>query len=881
MSPALVVFTSCQNSYPFQERHVYLREPVKIGRAVARSPPAKNNAIFDCKVLSRNHALLWFDHNSGKFYLQDTGSSNGTFINSTRLSHAHQHGPPSQIFTGDIIQFGVDVTESSCNVTHGCVVSSICLFLPDGVEASHRAEEDATPPQASPATSPLPVWKVAESTPSVYSLELFQLSQYLKEALQREQMLEQKLVTLQWLLGRTQEASEASFQAVVDEDQLLSRLEVMENMLQALSGNQCEGRVLELAAYQSTAKEALRRVLREKVEVCQTLSKVELSLSSAQDTCLHLQHLREHAEQELTELASKYSKAVSIIQGLTHTIKLAERQQEEQLQKHLQEKMELQLLIQSLEEQEQEPQTNSDTKECLQSVQGCLEQHQHKITKSHFLASPFSGLLQCLMNEKTLTKEWFLPPPSESLMDASGWTVSGTLSSVEDCTMHSTGRMEEKKDTEAVNNVTLLTEDCGSGELQSREAELQSRGVELQSREAELQSRGVELQSREAKLQSREAELNSREVELRSREAELQSGEAEHVARLNSQLHEAQDQASSSQSRCVELQDVLEKERREAQLHSQESANQIQALQAQVQKLQEEVQVLCAERACVVSRAQEEVLLLQGAVEASASERKKERTALQESLAAVTAELDRGRRRAAECEQESSSLKTRLQELQLQSAQAAQLQGELQKNCFVLQTECAALCSEKTALQENMQHLEKELHSSRDQAALLGRSVNALERTQGELESRLAEQQEQRQQDRARLKAQLDQATARIKGLQREYEDTQVELVQVKQRCSEVEQEKLSLSEELHQCKDSLKQLQERYEDTQVELVQVKQRCSEVEQEKLSLSEELHQCKGSLKQLQERASRPSLQPVLAMLVGVVLAVLFWGYSSLW
>ncbi|XP_035239254.1 sarcolemmal membrane-associated protein-like isoform X2 [Anguilla anguilla] len=784
MSPALVVFTSCQNSYPFQERHVYLREPVKIGRAVARSPPAKNNAIFDCKVLSRNHALLWFDHNSGKFYLQDTGSSNGTFINSTRLSHAHQHGPPSQIFTGDIIQFGVDVTESSCNVTHGCVVSSICLFLPDGVEASHRAEEDATPPEASPATSPLPVWKVAESTPSVYSLELFQLSQYLKEALQREQMLEQKLVTLQWLLGRTQEASEASFQAVVDEDQLLSRLEVMENMLQALSGNQCEGRVLELAAYQSTAKEALRRVLREKVEVCQTLSKVELSLSSAQDTCLHLQHLRERAEQELTELASKYSKAVSIIQGLTHTIKLAESQQEKQLQKHLQEKMELQLLIQSLEEQEQEPQTNSDTKECLQSVQGCLEQHQHKITKSHFLASPFSGLLQCLMDEKTLTKEWFLPPPSESLMDASGWTVSGTLSSVEDCTMHSTGRMEEKKDTEAVNNVTLLT-------------------------------------------------------------------------------------------------DVLEKERREAQLHSQESANQIQALQAQVQKLQEEVQVLCAERACVVSRAQEEVLLLQGAVEASASERKKERTALQESLAAVTAELDRGRRRAAECEQESSSLKARLQELQLQSAQAAQLQGELQKNCFVLQTECAALCSEKTALQENMQHLEKELHSSRDQAALLGRSVSALERTQGELESRLAEQQEQRQQDRARLKAQLDQATARIKGLQREYEDTQVELVQVKQRCSEVEQEKLSLSEELHQCKDSLKQLQERYEDTQVELVQVKQRCSEVEQEKLSLSEELDQCKDSLKQLQERASRPSLHPVLAMLVGVVLAVLFWGYSSLW
>ncbi|KAJ8333351.1 hypothetical protein SKAU_G00422470 [Synaphobranchus kaupii] len=301
-------------------------------------------------------------------------------------------------------------------------------------------------------------------------------------------------------------------------------------------------------------------------------------------------------------------------------------------------------------------------------------------------------------------------------------------------------------------------------------------------------------------------------------------------------------------------------------------------------------------------------------------------------------------------------------------------EGELQKNCTVLQTDCAALRSEKTTLQEIMQHLEKELYSSRDQSALLGRSVSVLERTQGELESRLAEQQELHRQDCVRLKAQIDQATHRIKGLQREYEDTQVELVQVKRRCSEVEQEKLSLSEELQQCKDKLRQLQERasryedtqvelvqvkrrcseveqeklslseelqqckdklrqlqerasryedtqvelvqvkrrcseveqeklslseelqqckdklrqlqerasrYEDTQVELVQEKRRCSEVEQEKLSLSEELQQCKDKLRQLQERASRLSLQPVLVVLVGVVLAALFWAYSSLW
>ena len=37
-------------------------QPVKIGRSVARARAAPNNAIFDCKVLSRNHALLWYEN---------------------------------------------------------------------------------------------------------------------------------------------------------------------------------------------------------------------------------------------------------------------------------------------------------------------------------------------------------------------------------------------------------------------------------------------------------------------------------------------------------------------------------------------------------------------------------------------------------------------------------------------------------------------------------------------------------------------------------------------------------------------------------------------------------------------------------------------------
>lgn len=56
------ILTSRPNSHPFQERHLTLDQAIKVGRSVARCRPATNNAIFDCKVLSRNHALLWYEN---------------------------------------------------------------------------------------------------------------------------------------------------------------------------------------------------------------------------------------------------------------------------------------------------------------------------------------------------------------------------------------------------------------------------------------------------------------------------------------------------------------------------------------------------------------------------------------------------------------------------------------------------------------------------------------------------------------------------------------------------------------------------------------------------------------------------------------------------
>ncbi|XP_042140400.1 sarcolemmal membrane-associated protein isoform X36 [Peromyscus maniculatus bairdii] len=385
MPSALAIFTCRPNSHPFQERHVYLDEPIKIGRSVARCRPAQNNATFDCKVLSRNHALVWFDHKTSKFYLQDTKSSNGTFINSQRLSRGSEESPPCEILSGDIIQFGVDVTENTRKVTHGCIVSTIKLFLPDGMEARLRSDVIHAP-------LPSPVDRVAANTPSMYSQELFQLSQYLQEALHREQMLEQKLATLQRLLAITQEASDTSWQALIDEDRLLSRLEVMGNQLQACSKNQTEDSLRkELIAlqedkhnYETTAKESLRRVLQEKIEVVRKLSEVERSLSNTEDECTHLKEMNERTQEELRELANKYNGAVNEIKDLSDKLKVAEGKQEEIQQKGQAEKKELQNKIDEMEEKEQELQAkiealqadNDFTNERLTALQ------EHLLSKS-------------------------------------------------------------------------------------------------------------------------------------------------------------------------------------------------------------------------------------------------------------------------------------------------------------------------------------------------------------------------------------------------------------------------------------------------------------------------------------------------------------------
>jgi len=182
---AKAVLSPRPNSFKFSERHLNLEVPIKIGRAFKNEKSSPENAYFDCKVLSKAHAMLLYE--DGKFMLVDTGSSNGTFVNNIRLSKASTESEMTEIFTGDILRFGSDVVDKSRNVTQKCVIMKISLVHPDGEMQSKR-----------PSSSRL--YKPSDS----YE-DLSIVTNNLQTALTREKYLEDKLILFKNLIKKHSE----------------------------------------------------------------------------------------------------------------------------------------------------------------------------------------------------------------------------------------------------------------------------------------------------------------------------------------------------------------------------------------------------------------------------------------------------------------------------------------------------------------------------------------------------------------------------------------------------------------------------------------------------------------------------------------------------
>ncbi|KAF9899482.1 hypothetical protein EC991_008845 [Linnemannia zychae] len=130
---------------------------IKIGRQTGvTTAPSPSNGYFDSKVLSRIHAEVWSD--SGKVYIRDLKSSNGTFLNGRRLSAESVESDAFILNQNDSLEFGIDIMDEGGSLLHEKVacriyISRMSYPTPGGSpQDSHAKLRSGSPPGSGNST---------------------------------------------------------------------------------------------------------------------------------------------------------------------------------------------------------------------------------------------------------------------------------------------------------------------------------------------------------------------------------------------------------------------------------------------------------------------------------------------------------------------------------------------------------------------------------------------------------------------------------------------------------------------------------------------------------------------------------------------------------
>ncbi|KAI2829494.1 hypothetical protein CBS147343_6365 [Aspergillus niger] len=138
--PAILTLLPINGTFDKKQINVpFYPDLLRIGRQTnAKTVPTPVNGYFDSKVLSRQHAEIWADK-SGKIWIRDVKSSNGTFVNGQRLSPENRESEPHELRENDTLELGIDIVSEdqktvvhhkvSAKVEHAGVYSSIPNIL--------------------------------------------------------------------------------------------------------------------------------------------------------------------------------------------------------------------------------------------------------------------------------------------------------------------------------------------------------------------------------------------------------------------------------------------------------------------------------------------------------------------------------------------------------------------------------------------------------------------------------------------------------------------------------------------------------------------------------------------------------------------------------
>jgi hypothetical protein len=110
----------------------YAPDVLRIGRQTnAKTGPTPLNGYFDSKVLSRQHAEIYADR-SGRIFIRDVKSTNGTFVNGMRLSEKKKESEPRELREQDVLELGVDnVSEDQPPIVYPKLAAKVELIMAD------------------------------------------------------------------------------------------------------------------------------------------------------------------------------------------------------------------------------------------------------------------------------------------------------------------------------------------------------------------------------------------------------------------------------------------------------------------------------------------------------------------------------------------------------------------------------------------------------------------------------------------------------------------------------------------------------------------------------------------------------------------------------
>ncbi|KAM9596017.1 TRAF3-interacting JNK-activating modulator isoform 1-T2 [Morphnus guianensis] len=169
---------------------------------------------------------------------------------------------------------------------------------------------------------------------AVLNKEIVQLSNYLKEALHRELLLKQKMVILQELFSTLLQASEKSWQGQLNEDKLKCKLRALENQLQACTqsySKECVKKILiemedQKQTYEQKAKEALQKMLEDKLQTEQQLQNSQRSLAATREDAAFWKEHYTTLKAELTKMTTAHAELENSFHILQSKLQQADTQ---------------------------------------------------------------------------------------------------------------------------------------------------------------------------------------------------------------------------------------------------------------------------------------------------------------------------------------------------------------------------------------------------------------------------------------------------------------------------------------------------------------------------------------------------------------------------